>query len=427
MKKIIVTFTGIALNIATHAQIGVRTMSPASAAMDISSTSKGFLLPRMTKTQIDAIASPAEGLIVYCTNCNAKGLYLNNGSEFINLINGANISAHSVASIVAASDNPANGNPSIADLTSVGLTNLIATNLSGYEVAIDAPTPAPTTLAELQTIINNINASDAVLAQIGSDADSATQNSTVTIAQLNQIIPALTAINDANETAYRNYIDANPNSFSSPATQAEVQAMIFLVNTPTVVGAGGAIFMDRNLGATQVATSSDDSNAYGDLYQWGRNTDGHQFRTSSITAGPVASGNEGSVFILNGSYPYDWLSTRDDTRWNGATKGSHDPCPDGFRVPTEAEWQTEFAAWTTNNAAGAFNSPLKLTTAGDRHHWHPGIGVENLHYGFYWSSTASFNSGATASLLQFNSSSVVINSNYRRSYGMSVRCIYDPN
>ena len=39
--------------------------------------------------------------------------------------------------------------------------------------------------------------------------------------------------------------------------------------------------MDRNLGATQAATSSTDVDAYGDLYQWGRFSDGHQCRTSA--------------------------------------------------------------------------------------------------------------------------------------------------
>jgi hypothetical protein len=37
----------------------------------------------------------------------------------------------------------------------------------------------------------------------------------------------------------------------------------------------GRVWLDRNLGATQVATSFDDSAAYGDLYQWGRAKDGH--------------------------------------------------------------------------------------------------------------------------------------------------------
>ena len=38
----------------------------------------------------------------------------------------------------------------------------------------------------------------------------------------------------------------------------------------------GKTWMDRNLGATQVATSSADTASYGDLYQWGRAADGHE-------------------------------------------------------------------------------------------------------------------------------------------------------
>ena len=46
----------------------------------------------------------------------------------------------------------------------------------------------------------------------------------------------------------------------------------------------GRIWMDRNLGAEQVATSPTDSKAFGDLYQWGRWADGHQCRTSGTTS-----------------------------------------------------------------------------------------------------------------------------------------------
>ena len=42
----------------------------------------------------------------------------------------------------------------------------------------------------------------------------------------------------------------------------------------------GKVWMDKNLGASQVCTSFDDSNCYGDYYQWGRDTDGHQVSTS---------------------------------------------------------------------------------------------------------------------------------------------------
>lgn len=44
-----------------------------SAMLDIKSSDKGFLLPRMTYSDLYAIDSPAEGLMVYCTDCNADG------------------------------------------------------------------------------------------------------------------------------------------------------------------------------------------------------------------------------------------------------------------------------------------------------------------------------------------------------------------
>ena len=54
----------------------------ASAALEIKSTTKGVLLPRMTKTQRDAIASPAAGLAIYQTD-NTPGLRVYNGTNWI--------------------------------------------------------------------------------------------------------------------------------------------------------------------------------------------------------------------------------------------------------------------------------------------------------------------------------------------------------
>jgi len=51
--------------------MGIGTTAPAaSAALDVSSSTRGFLPPRLTKTQRDAIASPAAGLIIYNTTIN---------------------------------------------------------------------------------------------------------------------------------------------------------------------------------------------------------------------------------------------------------------------------------------------------------------------------------------------------------------------
>ena len=63
--------------------IGIGTVTPQqSAILDVYSTHKGFLPPRMTEDQMDVINSPSEGLIVYCLDCNPKGIYVRSGNEF---------------------------------------------------------------------------------------------------------------------------------------------------------------------------------------------------------------------------------------------------------------------------------------------------------------------------------------------------------
>ena len=68
-----------------YAQVGIGTNAPeASAVLDLSSTTQGFLPPRMTFTQMTAISTPTLGLMVYCTDCEPQGLYYYDGSYFLN-------------------------------------------------------------------------------------------------------------------------------------------------------------------------------------------------------------------------------------------------------------------------------------------------------------------------------------------------------
>ncbi|GAA4440207.1 hypothetical protein GCM10023091_23500 [Ravibacter arvi] len=73
----------------TNAQVGIGTTTPdASAQLDITSTVKGVLVPRMTSAQRAAIASPADGLLVYDTD--TKGFWYNKtGSGWTQLNNAA--------------------------------------------------------------------------------------------------------------------------------------------------------------------------------------------------------------------------------------------------------------------------------------------------------------------------------------------------
>jgi cysteine-rich repeat protein len=128
----------------------------------------------------------------------------------------------------------------------------------------------------------------------------------------------------------------------------------------------GECWMDRNLGASQVATSPFDTNSFGDLFQWGRSDDYHQDRGSSITSDLSSSDNPGhSDFISSLDDPWDWRDPQNNNLWQG-DGGVNDPCPDGWRLPTVLEWSNEMNSWGSENSTGAFNSPLKIPTVGRR-------------------------------------------------------------
>ena len=89
MKKInFLIFLAIGyLPLAMNAQVGIgippSQVNP-SAQLDVSSTTKGFLPPRMTAEQRNAIASPAAGLTIYNTTTNAFECY--NGTNWYSTV-----------------------------------------------------------------------------------------------------------------------------------------------------------------------------------------------------------------------------------------------------------------------------------------------------------------------------------------------------
>ena len=70
MKNIFTLLAAVLLTATTYAQIGINNENPdASAALDITSTTGGLLVPRMTAAQRDAITTPSQGLIIFCSDC----------------------------------------------------------------------------------------------------------------------------------------------------------------------------------------------------------------------------------------------------------------------------------------------------------------------------------------------------------------------
>jgi len=193
-----------------------------------------------------------------------------------------------------------------------------------------------------------------------------------------------------------------------------VATLIVDITNPTT----GKTWMDRNLGASQVAVNSTDVNSYGDLYQWGRRADGHQCRNSSTTNTQSSSDQPShGNFILSTISPFDWRSPQNTNLWQGVN-GLNNPCPSGYRIPTEIEFEAERLSWSSYNAAGAFASPLKLPMAGFRGGSNGVLNNVGTN-GTCWTSTVS---SANSRSIFFLSSNAFMGTDHR-AYGLSVRCI----
>jgi len=134
----------------------------------------------------------------------------------------------------------------------------------------------------------------------------------------------------------------------------------------------GKVWLDKNLGATQVCTALDDVACYGDYYQFGRNFDGHQESNSTVvTVLATDVNNAGSNFISGISG--DWVATGVDD--NGSLRESNwikadgtSVCPSGYRLPTldELSLETINSADGMTNQVDAFTNFLKLPAAGSK-------------------------------------------------------------
>jgi len=188
----------------------------------------------------------------------------------------------------------------------------------------------------------------------------------------------------------------------------------------------GKIWLDRNLGASRVCTALDDTQCYGDYYQWGRNADGHEKSSSNTTATQATDiNNAGTDFITSSNtYDYDWAQAADGsgslraTNWS-KTDGSS-VCPAGYRVPTEAELKAETTDAGVANNTDAFNSFLKLPSAGYRN-YSSGSLINQGSWGYVWSASVG---GSDSRYLVFGSSDAGWNGDGRAD-GLSVRCLRD--
>ena len=269
-----------AFSASSQVVIGTDTPAP-SSIFHLESTDKGFLPPRMTEAQMNAIQNPVEALIIYCLDCPSKGFKYFDGVNWTSLtadpaptvtvdteqdgftgtfVEGIELNDQTLSvtvtnasfSSAALSFDPSNisftggvtgitvsaVSPTTATLAQAGDLQKVTYTLEGTPVGFGTLT-AELNIAGIltgSTTVTVVSASDFVLAQIGNEADDPDSTpSAVTTEQLALITPALTNVVDDNEAAYQAYIDNNPTLFDSPATAVQVQAMVDLVNASQTV------------------------------------------------------------------------------------------------------------------------------------------------------------------------------------------------
>ena len=409
MKNKILLLSAFALSTFTLAQVGINTTTPAASSdLELGSTNKALLLNRIAKTT-DVVA-PIEGMVFYhsaqkCFKGYQNGAWVNitTCTPNANAITFNKVNQYNGGSVINSQGIGYNGE------------TIPPTSTIEIEVAVTDATPYSFTATDANTGLTY--SASGSFAAAGTYSVVLTHNAPTIDAFFSGVItmPLSGASNSIN-------LEPRIDVKSIPASATAV------VN----VNYGGQTWMDRNLGARRVATAINDVFSYGNHYQWGRPADGHEISVwngTTLTAGrgfhnattpeALATGNAPGHpnFILTNVTPYDWRSDNNDNRWATANQG---PCPAGYHVPTNTEWDTADSFGTWANNTDTYNSALKLPSAGGRLLFNGLLNIQGSN-GYCWSSTVS---GTDARFLYFHSTGAYTYNNVR-AHGFSVRCLKD--
>jgi|GEM_PF-1316249 len=424
-----------------HAQTkigGTAGPGDASAVLELQSTSQGLLPPRMTTTQRNAIANPAEGLTIYNTTTNCIQVYKGaaNGGwfDFCNtagafsftncsspVITGTLEATKAAAATVTLSYNNATGQQFGA--FSSGTVNGITLDAPGGSV-----TPVTAPGGSITLTVSGTPAADGNF-DIPVVLAGAACNIPVTVAPFQGNIPV------ACGTAPGCTGGVSPAAAVAGDKICWGGFEYYVVAPAGSSGTSTRLWLDRNLGARQLPASVTDALSIGDYYQWGRKGDGHQCTTSGYTTTRATTGdaNNGGLFIQGTGTPnYSWTTVGSNTGdgtlstglWNNtsADGGVNNPCPPGWRVPTDAELAPVFANYTTSSSNSNY---LKVPISGAREWNSPTALSSNTASGEgkLWTLTPASGRGVLARRYGNGASGFVQSGGSDQASAVPVRCI----
>jgi hypothetical protein len=470
MKNMIIFFILLQLSgNSVTAQVGINTDNSTpdpSSILDMKSTEKGLLIPRMTRTQRNTINSPAEGLMVYCTNCATNGALsiFTNGSWMT-------FSPCTIGSPIAGMHIMSQGQIIWNWLPSTGASGYKWSMSRNYETATDMGTSLSKT--ETGTVCNTTytryvwaysgcGESDmGMLLQTVPATAPITPVKGSSISTQTSIIWSWTSVAGATgykwgttndfsvatdmgtvtsktetglncSTVYTRFVWAyNGCGYSMPVTInhstldcwvcgyhltidhvagiiAPVTKTVTYFTVTDIPGEPTRCWITSNLGASQRATTvSDTTEATAGWYWQFNRKQGYKLADDGLTRTP------NSTWISSINENSDWIT-------------ANDPCTielgSGWRIPTNTEWTNVSASENWHNWDGPWFSALKMHAAGSLNS-SDGSLLDRGSTGRYWSSTQNSNNGYGWGPF-FNN--INFQETFRnKSYGCPLRCLQE--
>ncbi len=351
-----------------------------SAMLDVKSTTGGFLLPRLTLVQRDAIQNPAEGLMVYCTDCGndnsgAMAVFINGNWRLI-AANCPLLAAPVAGTHVAAS-------------TQITWVWDAVTGATGYK----------------WNTTNNYNSA--------TDISLATSKTETGLSPGNSYTRYVWAYNICGNSAATTLVQSTP-VCGSPftidhiaGTVAPVTKSVTYSTVTNISGEPQKCWITKNLGASQQASAQNDATEASAGWYW-------QFNRKQGYKHDGATRTPNTTWIDNILENSNWLV-------------ANDPCAlelgSPWRMPTNTEWTNVDAAGGWSNWNGPWNSGLKLHAAGNLYNG-DGQLLSRGFTGFFWSSTESYDYWGFRFYFNLN---YCLTNGTTKTNGFTLRCLRDAN
>jgi len=494
----IVTFFAIPLK--AQVTIGAQKAPHSYSVLELTSTKGGFRLPMLSSDERDALkltsdSTEAGGLFIYNTDINCVEFW--SDGKWIDLCSatpaGSIVNSITLTSAAGTDDQTVCGGAGITPVTyattgATGATFIgLPAGVSGsWDAGVVTISGRPATSGNYIVVLTGGNGSGMAIGTITVNkvlsAISGNNGVTKGATGLTYSVTPVSGVTTYTWTVPTGWsitagqgtysITVTASSIDEPAGTITVTAnngnctgtstLAVSVGCPVKTVSGSWLtFMCYNLGAadaiksltpTQQAAYTTPEDEYGDWYQWGRQADGYQLRTSQayptnntsdessgIVSNPNLDGNGQVVSTFEASGKFiksntDWRNPQDNTLWYSNDKTVNDPCPAGWRVPTHVEWATMIQnngtvntrIWNSSGTAGYLIKPLGnsdatlFLPAGGYRFSNNSIEINVGSAGYYYSSSTN---GIYAYSLNFDGIGINPDNNSSRANGFSIRCI----